>query len=222
LVYLLSPKDLTWHIENSVDRLLLQLWPATVFLWCLAVFGESSPAPPRAGSAVETAGRARTKMALFAAFNLIAACIILRAFGHQLAPNELAAMRDSSGEIRAIAGAGWFQREEDGRDTWAWSGGTATLQIALLGRQETAPVTLRFRMRSLTDRSVEARIDGRTLWSARIGKELSQEEIAIPVSNVRPTDIVFSTDEPSVCESTGSTARSLAFALYDLSLARNR
>ena len=83
-------------------------------------------------------------------------------------------------------------------------------------------MTLRFRMRSLTDRIVEARIDGRILWSARIGKELSQVEIAIPMSNVRPTDIVFSTDEPSVFESTGSMARSLAFALYDLRLARKR
>ena len=222
LVYLLSPKDLTWHIENSVDRLLLQLWPATVFLWCLRAFGESSPAPTRTGSAVGTAGRARTRLAPFAAFNLIAACVILSAFGHQLAPNELAEVRDSSGEIRAIAGTGWFQREEDSRDTWAWSRGTAALEIALLGRQETAPVTLRFRMRSLTDRIVEARIDGRILWSARIGKELSQVEIAIPMSNVRPTDIVFSTDEPSVFESTGSMARSLAFALYDLRLARKR
>jgi len=31
-VYLITPVDLAWHIAWSLDRLLLQLWPATVFL----------------------------------------------------------------------------------------------------------------------------------------------------------------------------------------------
>jgi len=32
LVYLVTPRDLSWHLRYSADRLLLQLWPAAVFL----------------------------------------------------------------------------------------------------------------------------------------------------------------------------------------------
>jgi hypothetical protein len=35
LTYLMTPYDLTWHINTSMDRLLLQLWPAVVFLFFL-------------------------------------------------------------------------------------------------------------------------------------------------------------------------------------------
>ncbi len=35
LVYVTTPFDISWHVSTSVDRLLVQLWPAlvlTVFL----------------------------------------------------------------------------------------------------------------------------------------------------------------------------------------------
>jgi hypothetical protein len=35
-VYLVTPNDLSWHLESSLNRLLLQLWPLAVFVWCLA------------------------------------------------------------------------------------------------------------------------------------------------------------------------------------------
>ena len=31
IVYLVSPHKLNWHITLSLDRMLMQLWPATVF-----------------------------------------------------------------------------------------------------------------------------------------------------------------------------------------------
>ncbi len=34
-VYLLSPFDLAWHLDSSLVRLFLQVWPVAVFLWCL-------------------------------------------------------------------------------------------------------------------------------------------------------------------------------------------
>jgi hypothetical protein len=36
-VYLVTPKDLAWHLETSLWRLLLQLWPSAVFVYCLRV-----------------------------------------------------------------------------------------------------------------------------------------------------------------------------------------
>lgn len=44
LVYVLTPKDLAWHLESSLDRLILQLWPMAVFVLCLAFRGERSSA----------------------------------------------------------------------------------------------------------------------------------------------------------------------------------
>ncbi len=221
VVYLLTPKDPAWHIENSIDRLLLQLWPATLLFWCLAVFRRASPSSLPAESA-GFAGRARARLAVFAGLNAAASCMVLGAFSGQLAPNELAATRGAGGEVRAVTRAGWFQREGDGRDTWAWSSGAAMLELIPCGRQEAAPVKLRFGMRSLSDCTVTARVDGRVIWSARVGRDISQWEAAVPVSMERATDIAFSSDEPGVRESASSTARSLAFAIYDLRLARQR
>lgn len=36
-VYVVSPYDLKWHLSTSLTRLLLQLWPSTLFLFFLAV-----------------------------------------------------------------------------------------------------------------------------------------------------------------------------------------
>jgi hypothetical protein len=38
-VYLITPYDIYWHLRFSLGRLFLQLWPATVFLFFLAVQG---------------------------------------------------------------------------------------------------------------------------------------------------------------------------------------
>lgn len=34
-IYLITPRDLYWHLRFSLNRLFLQLWPATIFLFCL-------------------------------------------------------------------------------------------------------------------------------------------------------------------------------------------
>ena len=33
-VYLITPLDLAWHLFNSSERLLLQIWPCFVLLFC--------------------------------------------------------------------------------------------------------------------------------------------------------------------------------------------
>lgn len=37
VTYLLTPRDLAWHLDNSLNRLLLQLWPSALFAYFLAV-----------------------------------------------------------------------------------------------------------------------------------------------------------------------------------------
>jgi small-conductance mechanosensitive channel len=41
-IYLITPRDLYWHLRFSLSRLFLQLWPSTIFLFFLAVARRSS------------------------------------------------------------------------------------------------------------------------------------------------------------------------------------
>lgn len=43
VVYVITPRDVYWHLRFSLNRLFLQLWPATVFLFFLSV-GRQKPA----------------------------------------------------------------------------------------------------------------------------------------------------------------------------------
>ena len=61
VVYVTTPFDITWHVSTSVDRLLVQLWPAlvlTVFLGLRSsVSGPRSPVPGSRGPWTEDCGR---------------------------------------------------------------------------------------------------------------------------------------------------------------------
>jgi hypothetical protein len=37
LVYIVTPHDLAWHLQYSLDRLLLQLWPSAIFVYFMMV-----------------------------------------------------------------------------------------------------------------------------------------------------------------------------------------
>ena len=37
LIYLLSPHDLDWHLENSLDRIMLQMLPFSILLLGLVI-----------------------------------------------------------------------------------------------------------------------------------------------------------------------------------------
>ena len=36
-VYILTPHELSWHLDTSLSRLFLQLWPSIVFVACLCL-----------------------------------------------------------------------------------------------------------------------------------------------------------------------------------------
>jgi hypothetical protein len=214
-VYLLTPQDLATQLEFSLVRLLLQLWPAAVFFWCLAAAGETA-AP--ASAPVRSRFNRRFQLAAFGLANLALAGGVLAAFGRQLAPNELAAAHVGGGAVRAMVGEGWFARETDRSDTWLWSKGTATLRLRIDATQATTPVTLQFAMRSLGARTVTASIGDRIVWRGRVGEPLSPVEITGLALPGGTTTIVFATDEPGVLESADPGARALTFALYNLRL----
>ena len=56
-VFLITPYDLYWHLRFSLTRLLLQLWPATLFLFFLAVQGPSKSTSGISGSEVHSRNR---------------------------------------------------------------------------------------------------------------------------------------------------------------------
>ncbi len=47
VIYLISPHDLNWHLSNSLDRLLLQLWPSFVFTYFSLVRKPEEAVAPR-------------------------------------------------------------------------------------------------------------------------------------------------------------------------------
>src|SRR5256885_340221 len=63
LIYLITPRDIYWHLRVSLDRLFVQLWPSAIFLFFLALGSKpfssrvEYPEPP----APETASQNGTK-----------------------------------------------------------------------------------------------------------------------------------------------------------------
>jgi hypothetical protein len=58
LIFLMTTNDLQWHLDTSVDRLLLQLWPALLFVLFLSLQRVEEPTPHKS---VSPARESRTK-----------------------------------------------------------------------------------------------------------------------------------------------------------------
>ena len=198
VVYLLSPQDLAWHLDTSLVRLLLQLWPLALFWWALAL-----PLPPAQSASADQ----RWTRRVFVGANALAAVVLIAGFATQLAPNELAVRRQGGGVVSVALGDGWFGVEQHGRDRWAWSKGDATLRLDASGSPR--PITLRCALRSLGPRTVTIRAGDRVLWSGAV----ADKHVAVAVTLPVPAKLEFSTDAPAVAESTAPGARPLAFAI---------
>jgi Dolichyl-phosphate-mannose-protein mannosyltransferase len=212
-VYLLTPWDLAWHLDSSLVRLLLQLWPAGVFLWCLAI-------PQNVVAAVVSPSRvqiSKHRIIAFALVNLMlgGGCAFL--LSHQLASNEMAAGHSGGVDVHAIIGDGWFGREKDHRNTWVWSSGKSSLRLKVAGGKAVA-LTFDFRIRGIEKQIVSALVEGRVVWRDQISEQLRAVEIANLTLQPGENQIVFVTDSPGVAESAAPAARVLTFALYDIRL----
>lgn len=208
-VYLLSPHDLSWHLNSSLVRLLLQLWPLAIAgacLWLPAGAADASAAHARRG--LVRAGFAVANVAL--ALGLVFAC------SRQLAADELAAWRRDGVDARIGLGEGWHGIERHEREVWAWSAGHASLRLHVAGVSGAA--RLRLSLRSLAPRTVTIRQGDRVLWQGSVGETLVPIEIAPFALTPGHGTLDFSTDAPGVAEAAAHGGRSLAFAVYNVRL----
>ncbi len=212
-VYLLSPQDLAWHLDTSLVRLLLQLWPLALLFW-----GLTFPCIEPATAGTVTPRTITTTRLVFVGTNVLAAITFIVALSGQLAANEFAVKHDRAGTTRVTLGEGWHGREHHGRDTWAWSGGRATLDVQTPASASPAPVTLRFSLRSLGPRTITVQLGERVVWQ-RTGPD-ALVPVEIPELALTPglATLLITSDAPSIAESSAPGARPLAFALYNLTL----
>jgi hypothetical protein len=204
-VYLITPWDLRWHLDTSLVRLLLQLWPAGLFFWCLAL-------PPL--EVRPTVVRSAWPRIVVLGLNGAVAALVVGLFSRQLAPNELAAANIAGERTSLVAGDGWFPAETDGKSQWRWSKGDSVWFIDRRGTQP-ATVTLRFNLRGIGQRTARITSGERVLWHGPVHENLGVVEIAGVAVAGGTTELQLTTDTPGVLESAAPGARALTFAVYD-------
>jgi hypothetical protein len=211
IVYLLTHMDLAFHLDSSLVRLLLQLWPGAVFFWCLAISCDASH--PLLASRAMPGTQARNP-GMFIAVNGALAAVVFSALGRQLPVDQFGANRIDGATAALFAGDGWFGMERHGTDRWAWSTGKSTLHIDVNSKPPQS-VTLQFSIRALGSRMVTARMGEKIIWQASVGEDAQDAEVRGLAIKRGTTHIVFQTDSPGVPESNGANARELTFALYN-------
>jgi hypothetical protein len=142
----------------------------------------------------------------------------LLALGHVPdAPRELAAGRYPAGAYVARLGAGWFGVERDGRNTWAWSGREAALEVEMAPR-DAAVVPVRLKIRAITPRPIEVRDAAGVVWREKVGERPVWIDFrATPRERGRLVLELRSAAAP-VKENDHADARELGFALYGVAL----
>ena len=210
-VYLLTPHTLAWHLDTSLVRLLLQLWPLAIFAWCLAV-----PLAPGTRTSISTGAKPN---AVFWGVNAVVAAISIGVLSSQRAVNELAVRRIDGAEVSASLTEGWFTIERHRRDEWAWSSGAAELQLYVNGDTTVGPVTLSFGLRGVGGQgTIVVRNKADVVWRGTVGGELVPVTIAGLKLSPGSTMLDFSTDGPRVVDGAEHGGRTLSFALYNLRL----
>lgn len=210
-VYLLTHWELRAHLDSSLVRVLLQLWPAAVFLWCLAV---PYNAPDTMSTAAGSTGRRRTATTAVLLANVALGGAVFVAMDRQPAANELGGGTVRGDKVRVLLGEGWFGRESYEGDVWAWSKGESALLLQL-DAKESRTITLRFSIRGVDTRTVTATMGERLVWRTVVGEQTDLVEITGLILQPGTTRIVFRSDTPGTPESTAPGARTITYALYN-------
>ena len=209
-VYLLTHMDLAFHLDSSLVRLLLQLWPGALFFWCLG-----ATAHDHDEVAVTSPGAAtRNRRALFVLGNVILGAALLVLMGRQLPANQFASTRIAHSTLGVYLGEGWFGPEWLGNERWAWSPGESVLQVRVEGGA-VQDATLHFGIRALGRRDVSVNLGDRVIWRGQVGETADLVEIKglSLAPGIHP--LVFRSAEPGVAESAAPDARKLTFAVYN-------
>ncbi len=182
-----------WHgFPGAATRVLL---PLTLAFNVLATRDHAAPAWLLAGN-----------------FAVFSGLLMLLDVHHD--PRELAAARVAGSGVVVRAGDGWFDAEHSLRHHWTWSSGHGPLDIESWPHQ-THRLRLEFNLRSLSPRNVTVTQNGVLLWSGRAGVERAAAAIDFPLVEGHAR-LEFASDPPVASGASGTDARPLAFAVYDL------
>ena len=207
VIYLLSPHDLAWHLDTSLVRLLLQLWPLVILGWALAL--------PEDAAEIGGGRWSRGAAGAWAGANVVVAAGVLVALSGQPAAGEFAVHRRGFAAVSLSLGDGWYAPERLGAQRWAWSRGDAEVAVYADTLHAVGPVTVRFALRSFGPRTLTLRSGERVLWTAPVGDR--PVSVVVPDLHLRPgvTVLRFTSDAPPQPESAAVGARVIAFAVYN-------
>lgn len=210
-VYLLTPWDLQWHLDSSLVRLLLHIWPATIFVWCLII---STPVEAMSPT-IRPAKSQRTRLISFALVNASLALGFFWSVNQQLARDELGAGYVKGKRISVLLDQGWYGQETHGKRVWSWSRGNATLVVNVPGKTPVS-VNLKFGAVSVVPRKLRLVLSGRVLLSTQV--ESTLQPISVENINLEPglNTIELQTDLPPVKSPRTNDEREFGFALHSM------
>lgn len=204
-IYLLTPWNLQEHLDSSLVRLLLQLWPATLLLWGLLVSDRL------ASPAWQAQAPTRVSLAVALALAVGSALTVWSYARTQLPLGEFAAVRTAGATYHFVPKEGWHSIEQAGQERWVWSRQSATLVVDLDSAVQ--PRAFTFRLRSLEARNVTVRLDGREIWRGDVGTAWTPVTLPFPALSSGPHDLTFELPQSGVREGTSPGARVLGLAI---------
>jgi hypothetical protein len=129
------------------------------------------------------------------------------------APSDMAAIRTAGFAQLTSPDNGWYQVETSARHTWAWSRGSARLDVDAWPRGANRLV-ISVSLRSLSPRTVVIRQGGQVMWTGTVDREYNR--VTFPCSLTDGHALLdLQTDIPGVVEGSAPDKRTLAFAILD-------
>ena len=130
------------------------------------------------------------------------------------APRELTAGRFSGGSYSARLADGWHGREQHGNSVWAWSGGSAALEIETSGLPAAAMVKVRLETRGISARTLEIRHGETRVWTGEISTTRAWIDLPpLRTTPARALRLDLRSPAAPVTEGPGAGGRPLGFAL---------
>lgn len=141
------------------------------------------------------------------------------------APREIAAGRFTGGSFSAQLAEGWYGRERSGAAVWAWSAGTASLELETAGVIPGRTLRVRLETRGISARPLEVWQGETRIWSGSISPARAWVELPpVALPSRGPLRLELRSPVSPVAEGPAGGGRALGFALsgVDVSAARER
>jgi hypothetical protein len=141
------------------------------------------------------------------------------------APREIAAGRFTGGSFSAQLAEGWYGRERSGAAVWAWSAGTASLELETAGVIPGRALRVRLETRGISSRPLEVWQGETRIWSGSISPARAWVELPpVALPSRGPLRLELRSPVSAVAEGPAGGGRALGFALsgVDVSAVRER